>query len=1832
MFKKLLTFLCGIAPAGAMAAAATNIPVTDITSLPGVTSNTAAVTADNQILVTADEIVAVQNAGVGALILKNAGNALSVADDMRVFSVPTESQAGGVLFVGDNVANTFSVQTDGDIEIGGQLTVDANAQAAGNRTFNISNFSDAATFDVNIGANITADENGLIEPAVVNNGTFNVMGVNNFVSGAIETNGTLNISANAIDVGAVTVESGGATLAAINSMKIAQLVNESQDAVDINIKADGIQAGSIQNSGGAMNITVTGNSGGDVALSSSGNIENNGTQMTIDAANTSISVAGTMVNTGTMNIKNVENLTVLGGDATINPSFVNNGDLIIDVAGETNLAYGFGVNMEEGAWDNVFSLTTGSLNLGNGNTVDLFANELNDFDVVVNKSKFVTGNISNGTQNANANMYLAGLDLTVGDVINNATLVLNAQGTMNTVGTSTVYQNDGDLVVNSVVDSAEDGANTDTDLVASGSITVNETLTAHGEMDLSATKITVGNIVGLGGDLNVAASNATDGIVVVSGDVTNEVGTTNITGRQILIAGNVENTSGELKIDGSDVNGGPVHMGGLAVNGGNVYLDGMQGVDITQIQEDTDTFGTGTLVVSGGSLNIGPSTYSLSVSGPAPLNGYTVDIAGDLTVGSTAAVDAGDVNISAYGPQGFVLQAGTSLNVGGNVLSTDTSMVAGNSVARNITLASDIIDIAGDAYAIGAMNSLVFRGEDMGDLTNLTVDGDVMASNGGTVKIYGANVIVNSLSDSDPSDDADVGGAIYVYGASDPDTTTTKLSTTSGGISIKNGIVFDESSTATRGLILGGANEVVLETTTASQDISVSAGVDVAQNNSLTLNSAGDIALSGMVNAHGTLKLNAENSVQINDDVTVGTATDGGVLSVSANTINAADVTNYGFASFVADSGDITLGAIKNATATGALPNDLDYLLDIDASGAIYAKSIDVSGGVVDLTAETLTVDAGLDIIGGRVNIYVDETVDFGGVVSVAGVMNQGVNGTGMLNLSADADGVVFGANGLDVDGFNADSQNVTYNIDGDVNVDGDMFVGTDLSLATVTINAETFTNSDNGAYNFVNYGAFKLTSTDTVSFDDVQNLGAGAMVVSAAHGIDMAQVKNSSILNLDSGDAVINMASLDIAGGTINLKGTGLNIGSALTTAGMLYQNYTGALSDYDVNIDADNYVISAKNVSVAGIDQASGAMRISSSDVDVLGDINATDLTIAANPDDNWLDLLVQGNVSGGTKILGLEQMTVENGDYIFDPNSQLMAAILPYNVTPSMDSTTRNYWSTISLNNDNTLGKITNATGGEALIKIDGGQFVSGTKYNAGFTLDMGPVALADNQIGIVLRDAVDPGTAIWLLNATGGLSEFDPLEKIRNLNVMFCNDDGTKCFSYLDSLEDGGAYISVRDVNEDGDADSLYVVFDPRFGGPALIENTRLQPIVARQPDYTDGEYVAAGALDNLIDGQLIDTGFFNKTPIEVIPVIFDGTNIETMMTELYNRMEYYLETANGAPIARFSRLVQPREIEQIAGAIALNDHTSFRDFEDRMFDEFIWNRNRNLRKAWGDFDFGMFSQNVADKKRVYGNRFSIAGGFDWQESETLILGLTGRISHMSSDNSDKMDLSYLPGQIVNGRVSMDVADTNVGLGAYLMKTLGSGWARLYGNAFFDMHFLDVTRHQNFVDTIDGDGAAFALTSEWGLMHDWLNQYVVGNLYARVGYNFGFDVTEEASGQNYMDLESDGYFMLTPGYSLTAQKRIYPTAWFQIRPYATIGIEYDVLGAPNSAKYKFAAANVFSEYDIEIDPMWANIGGGFEFLSASGVQLGIDYRYQYNNDMQLHNFKISGLYRF
>lgn len=1754
MLKKILAFMCGVAPFGAFAAT-DNISIMDVQNV-----NTDTVTVSDT------EIKAVQSGNslqVSGSDLTG-GIALDVAGAMRVFDEPSTRYGGGTLFISNLVSDTFSLQVDGNVNVGGQLVVNA-----ADRTFNVSNFTDGKTFDMVVGS-------------VKNLGVLNVKDVNAFSSGAIETAGNLSVAANDITTGAVTLNSGNISLVAQNTLNMAQLVNNWGGGATIDIAASDVQVGSVVNNGaGTMNVSVS-EAG---RLHATGAIENKGQKLDIKAGGAAIVVDGTMTNeTGNMIVK-AGSLTVNGGD-TNNPSLVNNADLSITVDGAALFANGISLNMTQDSWNNSFYMNVGSLDLGTGNTAAFFANDLNDYDVIVGTA-FDTGNINNGAQNANANMYLAAAGLTVEDVVNNA-------GTLNLVASGT-----SDLTAVSVSDKA--GATTS--LTAGGIIDITGGVTASGTMFVQGQQIEVGSIVGDGGDLVVAGSTGESGMVTISGDVSNSGGTVNISGRQIYAMGNAINNSGTLTIGGSDLDGSAIGLGGLSVTGGATNMNGLLGLEIAQTTVGTDVFGTGTLSVTGGVLNLGTGTHVLTVVGAADTSGYVMTVAGDVIASAAGSTSGGgDIYVTASGQQGVTFDINGAISVGGDVVVT-----AAGTAARMLNFTAESSEIDGNVMVNGASNRVVFQGKALAPLslaavnagmTDVSVGGQLLASDGGTVEIYSTDISVGTLTEND--------GLIYLGGNYDD---AVQMDVTTGGVSIVNGITFDNLG-SNRGLVISNTDEFSLISLAADSDVDIAGGISLGDFGRLNLQSGRDIEILGTVTADGYLDIDAGRDVDILNNVTIGEQMD-----ITAKNIVLSNLTNNGVVALTAN-GDINVGILENTETAGSL--------DINAGGDVYVTAIETAAGTSEINADNLYVTYGMDITGGKFALDASD-VEFGGDVNVAGVLNQGQNWTGALRLGANDS--VFAAKSITTSGLQADSNFVTYNIVEDAVINGDITID---SGATVHLNAGTFSNLDtDGKYTVRNNGAFMVSSDDSAMFDNVIN--TGALVIDSVYGISMAAVQNSGMISLNSGTDIIDMTSLDIDGGTIQLYGMGLSLASELTTAGNLYQNYTGALQENDIGITADDYVITASNVTVNNVNQVSGTMNILSSDVTVNGNISATDLTIAANPDTDWLDLYVGGSILGNTKILNLEQMTVD-GNYVFDSNSMLLAAILPYNVTPGINSTTRNYWSTVSLNNDDTLGQITNvdvADGGGALIKVND-TFTSGAKYGSDLAL-ANSLADVSGQIGLRFQDVsnISAETAIWLLQAEQGLAEFSNLEKIRNLNVWYCNANNTTCAL----LEDYnlGAYISVRDTDASGSADSLYVVFDPRFGGPVLIENNRIQPIVARQPEYTEGEYVAAGALDNLISGQLLNAGFFNKSPIEVIPVIFEGTNVETLMTELYNRMEYYVETSDGSAFVPFSRLIQPREIEQIVGAIALNEHTLARNFEDRMIDEFIWNRNRNLKKAWADFDFGMFSQNVSDDKRVYGNRFELSGGFDWQESNTLIFGVAGHVSHMSSDNSDSMDLSYLPDQTVPGSVSVDVADTNIGLGAYLMKTLGQKF-RAYGNAFVDLHLIDTTRHQTFMDVIEGTGTALALTTEWGLMHDWLNQYIVGNLYVRAGYNFGFSVTEEAAGENYMDLESDGYFMLTPGYSLTAQKRIYPSAWFQIRPYATIGVEYDVLGVPDFARYKFASANTFSDYDIAIDPLWANIGGGFELLSASGLQFGVDYRYQYNNDMQLHNIKISGSYRF
>lgn len=752
-----------------------------------------------------------------------------------------------------------------------------------------------------------------------------------------------------------------------------------------------------------------------------------------------------------------------------------------------------------------------------------------------------------------------------------------------------------------------------------------------------------------------------------------------------------------------------------------------------------------------------------------------------------------------------------------------------------------------------------------------------------------------------------------------------------------------------------------------------------------------------------------------------------------------------------------------------------------------------------------------------------------------------------------------------------------------------------------------------------------KITNNKNLSlnFEDIDGdniLNSGSLTISGENS-KFKDVINNKVLNLYSKITKLKSLTVSDNSDTI-LSGNKLDIEENLVLKGSISNNSDKAKGGLKIN--SDDLELSASSIKTESIEDLIGNLKIKTNNLEVSGDIKS-DVSIYSLRDDNFLNLTVGGSIFDGAKLYNISSMKIEK-NYHFGSNSIL-------NVFVKKKSESPKYWSKLETNPLN-FGSITNYhTNPEPLVSI-GGKLIGGIDAPGNGSDNL----LHKGQFGANFTEIVDSGTAIWLLKAEKGIEDNGKLN-LSNAIVKFCNADGTHCFDYLEPYQVADAeknkkmYLTLRDTDGDGKPDSVYLVFDPRFGGP--LQLLKIQPLVAPVDDLQVGEYKTAGAIDNLIASKLTQDKFYNKTPVQVLKTLFTGTDFEPFSNEIYERLKQYSSDRNGKPLARLSRLLQPREAELIQGMISLNNHLDSRDFEERMFDEFLWNRNRNLNKIWGEVKYGFIKQNLKDEDLVsLGNRFAFSGGMDFKLGDTTIFGLTGRVSRSSNGYTDDIDLRYAGNTkgIKEGKVKTDIVDTNVSGGLYLLQILDQDF-RLYINGLIGLDLIDVEREQNYFSKIKGNGTSLSITSEWGLMHNIAYQYIVGNFFLRGGYNFGLSLNQRfKSGNTYSDIEGDGHLMLTPGYSLMFNKRIYTSYWFQIKPHLSIGVEYDVLGNPGITEFKFANATDYTEYNTSIGKFWTNSIAGIELLSANGWQAGIDYRYYYNQDIQAHNIRLSGSYRF
>ena len=1742
--------------------------------------------------------------------------------------------AGGI----ENSGSNITINTTGAVDVTGTVK------------------NDSATGDIFITASdLTISGGDELNPSFVNKGNLEIVVTGQtLLANGFDISGMANNNTFSLTTGTLVFQNGGTLDSNLQlfsnnlnqftlnitggEIDVNQIINGTDNPnAGMSLSALQITTSAVNNQSGVVNISSLGNVGGLNGIVINGNINTEYGAVSNITASTSLT-ADEVVNKGQTNIN---------GETVILAAVVNDGNnAVMNIGGE---------NDETGSLN-----VTGTVTNTAGN-LSFNANELTIGGLITNNS----GSLSLVSSDTNLNLY--GLDIVDGSVF------------LNSIAGGIVIQND--LTVNNgalnlgtsvqnITVSGQNGVYIDGNLTASADSAVSD-----GNVNVAGnTVITSSNAaIDIVGGLSVVGADLGRSISLVSDDV-NIGGNVNVAGLGTVKLGQI-GTSEKTTVDiaGNVSSSGILHLladettsAGFNINGGQLFV---YGGDITSTSGDINIAGgvwadktthasgvlfnqnadsliltalDGNVILSGGvsignSINLGAnSSNNVQISGAIINNGtFNIDAVNSVNL-SNGNIDNNsnfDVNTKHFIANGVSIDNSADMAV----VATDSINALNVINSGSLTLTSSEIvlaDITNNQGTVTVNNSNTLTA---GNITNNTngiitinsgvISGDSLVSNTNTGSV---NIYANTV---------DISGQILSGG-----------NFTQGGIGVNginilnNNAIVNADSLSITGAFDAMANNATYDIENA---INIGQGITLSNGTGATFSSK-SFDVIGALNNSGNLQMT------ITEDMSVGQslmALADSITNITAGNLSIKEALQNSGNMDLNISGEITVGqdftsssssvinagslAISNALSnSGSLEVDLSGAMTVGAGATlsdgtttnITANSLDITGGLSNSGNLQMEIAEAV-IIGQDFTSSSSSVINAGSLAISDSLSNSGsleVELTGAMTVGAGAtlsDGTTTNitANSLDITGGLSNSGNLQMTITEDMSVGKSLMALAD-SITNITAGNLSITEA------LQNSGDMDLNISGEINVG--QDFTSSSSSVIKAGSLDITgDFANTGDMNLNI-TGVLKANSFANPSGIARITANNFTASDSFIASGALYQNINDAtLTSGDINLISGDFTLTSNELNVSDIIQKSGSLHIYTSSVNIDHNINVQDLEFFANPDTNWLNVSVGGSIYGNTDFIGLQSLTV-GGDYLFDNNSRINAAIF--------DRNNSKYWADVSLVEDNTLGEITNILGdnAEPLISVTGQLIANDTITYVRPPDDPVAFQLPEGQIGITIFDIVDQGSAIWLAHSDEGIVE-DIYSKFRNLNVNFCNADGSICMNYLEILnkynnsgDELPAYISVRDTDKDGIPDSLYVVFDPRFGGP--VEVFQIQPIVEKVKNHTEGEYVSAGALDDLVLGQLEKKLFYNDSPIETIPTVFKDTIFQEMSEELYKRMEYYVLKPEGDPLARYSRLFQVRELEQVAGSVVLNEHTSFRSFEDRMFDEFIWNRNRDLNKGWLDIDYGMFRQDVSDDKVAKGDRFNISGGFDWQESETMILGLTARVSRSQSSNSDEMDLSY-GNVILNGQVDIDVANTNVGLGAYLMKTFGEK-IRVYGNAFLDAHIFDINRTQNFVGQIEGKGSAFSLITEWGLLHDWLNQYIVGNLYIRAGYNTGFSIKEQVAGQDYMALLSDGYLMFTPGYSLVAQKRIYPSAWFQIRPYASIGVEYDVLGAPDFVKYKFAPANDYSNYAIDLNPLWANIGGGVELVSASGIQVGLDYRYQYNSVIQLHNIKLSGSYRF
>ena len=1098
-----------------------------------------------------------------------------------------------IVFTADNVSavnttsGSLSLAPTGNIALGGTGTIDQQA--------------DNSLLSIQSGGNI------VIEGDVSVSGAGSTVVTLDAAGAITRTGGT--VIANTINLGSVTTDSIGASLAPVITDGNVLNVNTAGDAFVENISATAAQL-----AGTTANITFVQSGAGNLALADI----NSGV---IDIRTTSSDING------------VAGQSVVGTDLTIssNGSIGVTETLFVDASSSLSLeTFGTGAAGNIRAGSSTLIPFTG-LTTHNGDSNTVIGLEAPSFTI-----DSALG--SPLADPASGNLYLyatsGSITLDVGAELNFINLYLGATDGISQDVTSVIKADK--LLVGASNNVDLSGAN-DVNTLAANVTTDGQSFTFNDVDDLSLDQITgYGNLVDTAGIItNNGAINLTTGGVLTQsalGVVSGVVLTTNTDGGTILnsavnaVTGfNGTDTTFDILLTDS----GTLNVTGIST-GGNVTLvaDSLtQSGSVIDSDQLTTSTVTGSVLNSANTVNGYAATNT--TSGNIEFSGAvtTLTLAGIDQSGTGEIITSSASNVNNGG--GLDLNAGTNLAISHAMGANAIDLSAGGTISQNGTgtLTGGVLTTDSNGGV-----TLNVAANDLTGFNATEVSGNVLLSSGNALDITGistgGNIELNadSLSQSAGVINGNQLTTSTVNGSVLNNTNTVDSyaasNTTSNNIELSN----DSATLTLAGIDQNGGGDVIISNTgeiitSAASNVNNGGGLDLNAGTNLAIShamgaNAIDLSAGGTISQNGTgvltggvLTTNSNGGVTLNvaaNDLTGFNATEvsGNILLSSSNALDVTGISTGGNIELSADSlsqsaGVINGGQLTTNTVNGSVLNNTNTVdsyaatnttsSNIEFSAAVTTLTlagIDQSGGgdvIISNTGEIITSAAsnvnnggGLDLNAGT-NLAISHAMGANAIdLSAGGTISQ--NGTGVLTggvLTTNSNGgVTLNVAANDLTGFNATevSGNILLSSSNALDVTGISTGGNielsadSLSQSAGVINGgQLTTNTVNGSV---------LNNTNTVDSYAATNTTSSNIEFSAAvttltlAGIDQSGGDDVIISNtgaiITSGVATVNGAGgLDLSSGTdLTLSHAVTANAVTLSAGGVLTQNLTGILT----------------------------------------------------------------------------------------------------------------------------------------------------------------------------------------------------------------------------------------------------------------------------------------------------------------------------------------------------------------------------------------------------------------------------------------------------------------------------------------------------------------------------------------------------------------------------------------------------------------------------------------------------------------------------------------------